>query len=38
MGTIVCKECEQTISPIESEKSEVIFGICDKCQSGKHSK
>ncbi|WP_084024488.1 GapA-binding peptide SR1P [Vulcanibacillus modesticaldus] len=33
MGTIVCKECDQIISPIPSEKSEVLFGICDDCNS-----
>lgn len=38
MGTLICKECEEIIAPIESEKSEVIFGICKDCHSHDHKK
>ncbi|GBF11087.1 GapA-binding peptide SR1P [Tepidibacillus infernus] len=38
MGTLVCKECDQIIAPIQSEKSEVLFGICEDCSSHKHDK
>jgi len=38
MGTIVCKECNEIIAPVPSEKSEVIFGICEDCNSHKRNK
>jgi len=31
MGTLVCKDCGEIIAPIDSEKSEIIFGICKDC-------
>ncbi|MGD9678759.1 MAG: GapA-binding peptide SR1P [Vulcanibacillus sp.] len=33
MGTIVCKKCDKIISPILSEKSEIIYSICDECST-----
>lgn len=38
MGTIVCKVCDKIITPIPSEKAEVLYGICPDCQSHKHEK
>ncbi len=35
MGTIVCKECGKIISAISSEKSEIVFSICEECCSKK---
>lgn len=35
MGTIVCKDCGEIIAAVESEKSEVLFGICKNCSNKK---
>jgi hypothetical protein len=31
MGTIVCQDCESTISHFEDEKVTVLYGKCQCC-------
>jgi hypothetical protein len=36
MGTIVCQDCESTITHFEDEKVTVLYGKCDCCCDGQH--
>ena len=36
MGTIVCKECDNIISAVPSDKAEVLYGVCPDCHNHDH--
>ncbi|MFY4773691.1 GapA-binding peptide SR1P [Metabacillus sp. RGM 3146] len=35
MGTIVCKECNSTISHFDDEKVSTLYGKCSDCDEEK---
>jgi hypothetical protein len=37
MGTIVCQDCESTITHFEDEKVTVLYGKCQCCSDDQHN-
>lgn len=38
MGTLVCKDCNETISYFDNEKVTVLYGKCEQCQCNQDNK
>jgi hypothetical protein len=38
MGTIICKNCDTTITHVEMEKVATFYSICSNCGNKKESK